>query len=87
MQIIGGVRQTAPTWKEVSFAPVFHGDHGGATIPTPRGTIRSAWNRTSTGIEVNLELPRGIAAMASLPGIPRHRVTGQRRWLIPSNKE
>ncbi len=82
MQIIGGVRQIAPAWKQVSFAPVFHGDHGGATIPTPHGEITSAWQRDGERIAVSLELPKGITAEVNLPGVELKRATGHREWIV-----
>ena len=83
MQIIGGVRQTAPVWKEVSFTPVFIGNNGGATIPTPHGDIKSAWQREDTTIKVALKLPPGISAKVNLPGIRSRRISGDQEWTIP----
>lgn len=82
MQIIGGVRQVAPAWKRVSFAPVFHGDHGGATIPTPQGDITSAWQRDGDRIAVSLELPAGVTAEVILPGVQLKRATGRSEWIV-----
>ncbi len=82
MQIIGGVRQTAPAWQRVSFTPVFEGDHGAATIPTPRGDIRSAWRREGERIHVSLVLPRGVQAAVRLPGRKPETVSGRRAWLL-----
>lgn len=82
MQIIGGVRQTAPVWKEVSFAPVFHGENGGATIPSPQGEIVSRWHRVDQAIQVELQLPPGVTARVDLPGIRPRRVKGTQRWTI-----
>jgi hypothetical protein len=86
MQIIGGVRQTAPAWREVSFAPVFHGVHGGCTIPSPRGEISSAWRREGQTVQVELQLPRGVVAKVTLPGRKPERVTGRRAWTIPAQE-
>jgi len=82
MQIIGGVRQTASAWKRVSFSPVFHGNHGGATIPTPQGDITSAWQRDGDRIAVSLDLPKGVNAEVDLPGIKIKRATGRSEWLV-----
>jgi hypothetical protein len=82
MQIIGGVRQTAPAWKCVSFSPLFRGDHGGATIPTPQGKITSAWQRDGDRIAVSLDLPRGVTAKVNLPGVQLKRATGKREWIV-----
>ena len=82
MQIIGGVRQTAPAWKRVSFTPVFHGDHGGATIPTPQGEITSAWQRDGDHIAVSLDLPKGVTAAVDLPGVKIKRAIGRSEWIV-----
>ena len=82
MQIIGGVRQTAPAWKTVRFAPVFHGDHGGCTVPTPQGAITSAWQRHGANVEVTLSLPRGVTAEVHLPSVKPHRITGRQTWTV-----
>lgn len=82
MQIVGGVRQTSVKWKTIRFAPVFIGESGGCTVPTPRGEIVSSWRRHDGRIEVRLALPRGIAAEIALPGRPAQRVTGARAWSL-----
>ncbi|MFI5356811.1 MAG: alpha-L-rhamnosidase C-terminal domain-containing protein [Opitutales bacterium] len=82
MQIIGGVRQTAPAWRTVSFAPVFHGERGGCAIPSPRGEITSRWQRTGGTIQVDLALPPGVTAEVQLPDRPPARVTGRRSWTL-----
>jgi alpha-L-rhamnosidase len=82
MQIIGGVRQAAPLWKQVEFAPVFVGESGGCTVPTPAGPITSAWRREGAGVHVELALPRGITATVRLPGLPPLKVTGRQGWKL-----
>lgn len=82
MQIIGGVRQTAPAWKRVSFAPVFHGNQGGSTIPTSQGNITSAWQRDGDRIAVSLDLPKGVTAEVSLPGINVNRAIAHSEWSV-----
>ena len=80
MQILGGVRQLAPGWKEVSYAPAFVGDHAEVTYPTPYGAIESSWRRTGDKIEARLKLPKGISARVSLPGQPSRKVTGTQKF-------
>jgi hypothetical protein len=82
MQIVGGVRQTAPAWKQVQFAPTFVGDSGGATIPSPLGLIVADWRRAGANIEVELRLPRGVTAEVVLPGVKPTKVTGRNRWTV-----
>lgn len=84
MQIIGGVRQMAPGWKQIEFAPVFVGTSGGCTLPTPLGLITSAWRREGPGVHVELALPRGVSAAVRLPGLPPGKVTGARGWALSS---
>jgi len=83
MQIIGGVRQSAPGWRQIEFAPVMMGDSGGCTVPTPAGAITSAWRREGTGAHVELALPSGITATVRLPGKPPFKTTGRHGWRIP----
>lgn len=83
MQIIGGVRQAAPAWREVVFAPVFIGHRGGATYPAPPGPIISAWQREGPAVRVTLALPRGVSATVKLPGRTAEKITGRREWLVP----
>lgn len=87
MQTIGGVRQVAPAWKGVRFAPEFIGNSGGATYPSPAGKIRSAWRRTRGKIEVTLALPPGITAEVVLPGLKPSRVRGCQSWTLPAGKD
>jgi hypothetical protein len=82
MQIIGGVRQDAPQWRRVEFTPVFIGESGGCTVPTPLGPITSAWRREGRGVHVELALPRGITATVRLPGLLPFKVTGRHGWTV-----
>lgn len=75
MQILGGIRQTAPGWKRIAFEPVFLGESLKCSIPTPHGPIRSAWKRQGELCAVDLRLPKGITASYRLPG----RLSGSRR--------
>ncbi|MEO6875049.1 MAG: alpha-L-rhamnosidase C-terminal domain-containing protein, partial [Opitutaceae bacterium] len=84
MQIIGGVRQTAPRWTQVEFAPVFIGDSGGCTVPTPVGAITTDWQRAGANVKVTLALPRGITAKVRLPDRPSFEVTGRHDWTVAS---
>ncbi len=82
MQIVGGVRQTAPAWTTVSFAPVFIGEHGGCTVPTPHGAITSQWRHDGTRVQVELSLPAGVRAEVKLPGVQPGKCTGRQTWLV-----
>ncbi len=82
MQIIGGVRQTAPAWKRIRFAPEFIGETGGCTVPTPHGDITTAWHRAGGAVHVTLALPRGVQAEVALPGLRPTRVSGRHTWQV-----
>jgi alpha-L-rhamnosidase len=45
MQTLGGIRQTAPAWREISFKPVTVGSFAEAIVPTPRGVIKARWEK------------------------------------------
>ncbi|MDB6094922.1 MAG: alpha-L-rhamnosidase [Verrucomicrobia bacterium] len=82
MGIIGGIRQVAPAWRKIRFAPEFVGVSGGATVPTPRGAISSQWERRDQQLHVELNLPRGITATVAFEGQPSRHVTGKNRWTL-----
>lgn len=82
-QSVGGIRQTAPGWKEIVFHPIFHGNHCVATVPTPHGLIRGSWKRGADGIHVSLEVPKGVTARVVLPGERRRRVREKKtEWIV-----
>ncbi len=62
MQILGGIRQTTPGWKSISFDPTFLGDLLECTVPTPLGPIQSSWKRHEEKYDVELRQPEGITA-------------------------
>ena len=82
MQIIGGIRQIAPAWKEVRFEPCFWGESNDTVTPTPHGLIRSSWKKTKRGIVIDLRLPDGVKARPHLPGISRNSVEGKASWKV-----
>jgi alpha-L-rhamnosidase len=84
MQIIGGVRQAAAQWRRIDYAPVFVGDSGGCTVPTPLGPITSAWRRKGPDVQVELTLPRAMTATVRLPGQSPVKATGRKTWKIAS---
>lgn len=82
MQSIGGLRQTAANWNRVLFAPVFEGEYGGATVPTPHGLLISHWQKTDGEIVVSLDIPDGIEAEIRLPEISETRRAGRHEWRL-----
>jgi hypothetical protein len=77
MQTLGGIRQTAPGWKEITYSPDFIGDHSKVTIPTPLGPVKSFWKRTGTTVSGRLHLPKGMRAQTHIPG-EKNRMTSDR---------
>ncbi len=80
MQIIGGIRQSAASWKEIIFQPHFIGGEADVAVPTPLGNIRSVWKREGSVIQMRLFLPEGISAAVILPGLKSRRVRNNSRW-------
>jgi hypothetical protein len=85
MQTVGGIVQTAPTWRRISFRPVFHGDHGRTVIPTPNGPVISSWRRAKESIRVSLQMPKDTKARVVLPGIKVHSISKSQEWTVPSS--
>ncbi len=86
MQTVGGIGQSAPIWNEITFRPVFHGNHSRTVVPTPHGSIRAEWSRVGAHIDIRLKLPIGIKARIYLPGmIPKVAINGG-QWKIASKE-
>lgn len=79
-QTIGGLTQTAPRWGKVRFAPVFAGEYGGATVPTPHGNLVSRWEKSGEVVQVSLQIPNGIEVGVKLPGIETTCAAGHWNW-------
>ena len=86
MQTIGGITQDAPGWARIRFDPLFIGDRGSATVPSPRGPITGGWERGKSGIRVRLSLPRGVAARVELPGLGPVMVRGRKTWRLAEDR-
>jgi hypothetical protein len=82
---MGGIVQTGPAWRRISFAPRLGCDgvtEAAATVPTPAGLIKSSWRKTGETFAVNLSLPPGVKADISLTGAAPRAVTGTNRWTV-----
>lgn len=67
--ILLGIKQTKPAWKEITFSPIFsHADFVRGKVATPFGVIESDWEKADGKIKVYLKLPKGIIAKIVLPG-------------------
>ncbi|WP_269524508.1 alpha-L-rhamnosidase C-terminal domain-containing protein [Coraliomargarita parva] len=80
MQILGGIRQTAPEWAEVVIESTYKGDHADTTIPSPRGMIRHQWQRKGDRIEGKISVPSKVQATLILPGQAPQAITRQARY-------
>lgn len=77
MQILGGIRQSAAAWTHISFAPLFLGNHAEVSIPSPRGEIQTAWQRSDSSLaKGSLRLPDGVRASVHLPGKANYTIEG-----------
>ena len=84
-QILGGVRQTAPMWRRVSFRPLPdmpEVDHCRTTLPTPHGRLRVEWRRDGTMADVALTVPDSVTVDVELPGITTIVGGGRHEWHI-----
>lgn len=81
--ILLGVWQENPGWKEIRFSPTFsHADYVKGKVATPYGTIESGWKKNNTEIDVYLKLPPGITGKIVLPGKKTERIRGRGNWTI-----
>lgn len=61
-RILGGIRQKAPAWTEVSFKPNFFEDFAEITYPTPQGDIKVSWRKNADGkFSSTVDAPKGIS--------------------------
>jgi hypothetical protein len=82
MQIVGGITQSAPAWKEITFRPTFYGDHSQTVVPTPNGPIESSWKKDGTQIRVELKLPPATQALVILPGQLPRKILAGKTWIL-----
>jgi len=70
---LAGITQTAPAWREVTWAPVFAKgiDHAEATVMTPQGKLAAAWRKKGKKVELLIEVPDGITVSVELGGRKR----------------
>jgi alpha-L-rhamnosidase len=65
-----GVRVRDPGWARFDVEPPTAGlDHASGRVPTPRGTVRVSWRRSSDdGLTIRLTVPVNAEAVIHLPG-------------------
>lgn len=88
MQTLGGIRQTAPAWKEIAFSPLFVGNHAEVRIPSPHGDISSFWERIDSGhARGTLILPAGVRAAVMLPRTQGRKIEGPCRHTFVAHSD
>jgi hypothetical protein len=76
VNILVGLRQTGVAWSEVEWRPCAPKgvSSAEASIPTPKGTLKASWTRSSKGaFSGRIELPEGVKADVELPGVEKAR--------------
>lgn len=70
--LLCGLRQTAPGWREAEFRPWVPEeiDHAAVRIPTPWGCLTGGWRRSDDSVEFYVTPPQGLALTIALPGQP-----------------
>jgi hypothetical protein len=86
MQILGGIRQTAPGWKAMAFDPTFIGDSLQCTVPTPLGPIHTSWKREGEKVDVRLDIPKGMEGTYQLPGGAAGSVVGKFSKILKTDR-
>ncbi len=78
VNILAGLTQTAPAWKEIRFAPCFAEEirHVRARVPSPQGDITASWRRDGGQIQVELQMPAAVTVEVDLPG-RKTRIAGE----------
>ncbi|MEK6701511.1 MAG: family 78 glycoside hydrolase catalytic domain [Planctomycetota bacterium] len=68
---VAGISPASPGYRTILIAPTpIPGlEHAAATYDSPCGLIKSAWRRTSTGIEYDITIPPNARAEIRLPGL------------------
>ena len=79
---LAGIAPAAPGYAGVVIAPYFAPglDHCEAAVQTPRGIVRTHWQRNESSIDLELTIPAGMGAELRLPGQPaEHLGSGNHR--------
>jgi len=73
VNVLAGLRQTAPAWREVSWTPVCPAGmkDAEAVIMTPVGKIQAEWHRRKRQLELRIVVPEGMTVKAELAGCRR----------------
>lgn len=73
VNILVGLKQAAPAWREVRWAPLLAKgiDQAEAVVPTPQGLLKASWRKQGRTAEFRIEVPAGVVIVAELPGLKR----------------
>jgi alpha-L-rhamnosidase len=73
VNILAGIRQTAPGWKRVQIAPRFVPGVSSvsALVPSPAGDIAVAWERDGETVELVVTCPKTVTATLQAGGVRR----------------
>ena len=81
--ILLGIWQVKPAWKEICYAPDFTNvSSAQGKLATPLGVIESRWVKKNDIVTVSLKLPGGMNAVVKLPGRRTQRITGRLKVTI-----
>ena len=72
VNILVGLRQTAPAWREAEWRPCLNNNinHAQATIPTPNGLLSASWAKSGDKVRGHIEIPADMIVHVTLPGGP-----------------
>jgi alpha-L-rhamnosidase len=84
MHTIGGIRQTGPAWREITFHSVCHSTASETVVLSPHGPIRSKWKKQGGKIRIELGVRPGIKARIELPGLPVQVIRKSQQWILPT---
>lgn len=85
VEILAGLRQTAPAWQRVAWQPLIADGmaRAEAMIPTPQGDLSASWLRKGNNTLCSIDIPAGITVDAELPGLTRQSLAaGKHRFVI-----
>lgn len=86
--ILLGIWQESPAWQTIRFAPTFaRATRARGKVATPHGAIESSWEKSGGAVHVALDLPPGVTALVTLPGLRKESVTGRKEWIVTRARE
>jgi hypothetical protein len=83
-EILLGINQTVPGWKQIVFKPFFADiDFVKGKVATPLGTIESSWKKFDKGVKVQLTVPDKMKCLVDISGIKTHSIkSGRHEWIV-----